>query len=98
MAKNARGFVPVLKCRWIVLAAFLFAAFLAAAASGGAVAQGDTTVASTCSVAFFQCVATRCPAIQNPSCTATCKLQFDDCQRTGKFDSRDCRGKTLQRR
>jgi hypothetical protein len=101
MAKNARGFAPVLKCHWIGLAAFLFAAFLAAAASGGAVAQGDTgicAVASTCSEAFFQCVATRCPAIQNPSCTAACKLQFDDCRRTGKFDSRDCRGTTLQRR
>jgi len=83
--------------KWIVLAVCLFVA----AASGKAAAQGDAgicTIATTCSEAFFQCVATRCPAIQNPSCTAACKLQFDDCQRTGKFASRDCRGKTLQRK
>ncbi len=91
-----RGFARMLKCRRIVLAAFL-----AAAASGDAAAQGDAgicTIATTCSEAFFQCVATRCPAIQSPGCTAACKLQFDDCRRTGKFASRDCRGKTLQRK
>jgi hypothetical protein len=91
------GFWPVRKCGWIVLAACL----AAASAPGEASAQGDAgicTIAKTCSEAFFQCVATRCPAVQNPNCTAACKLQFDDCQRTGKFDSRDCRGKTLQRR
>ena len=90
-----RGGAAVLKCRCIVFAAFL------AAASGEAAAQGDAgicTIATTCSEAFFQCVATRCPAVQNPSCTAACKLQFDDCQRTGKFAARDCRGKTLQRK
>jgi hypothetical protein len=96
MAKNTEGFAPVLKCRWIVLTVFL-----ATAASSDAAALGDAgicTIATTCSEAFFQCVATRCPAIQNPSCTAACKLQFDDCQRTGKFASRDCRGRTLQRK
>jgi hypothetical protein len=93
--EKREGFAPVLKCRWIVLAGFL------TAASGDAAAQGDAgicTIATTCSEAFFQCVATRCPAVQNPNCTAACKLQFDDCQRTGKFGGRDCRGKTLMRK
>jgi hypothetical protein len=93
--EKREGFAAVLKCRWIVLAAFL------AAASGEAATQGDAgicTIATTCSEAFFQCVATRCPAVQNPSCTAACKLQFDDCRSTGKFAGRDCRGKTLQRK
>jgi hypothetical protein len=87
----------VLKCGWIVLAV----CFAVAAASSEAAAQGDAgicTIATTCSEAFFQCVSTRCPAVQNPGCTAACKLQFDDCQRTGKFDSRDCQGKTLMRK
>jgi hypothetical protein len=87
----------VLKCGWIVLAAV----FAVACASGEAAAQADAgicTIAKTCSEAFFQCVATRCPAVQNSNCTAACKLQFDDCRRTGEFDSRDCRGKTLQRK
>jgi hypothetical protein len=95
--EKREGFAPVLKCRWIALAA----CFAVAAASGEAVAQGDTgicTVAKTCSEAFFQCVATRCPAIQNPNCTAACKLQFDDCRRTGEFGGGDCRGKTLLRK
>ena len=86
----------MLKCRWIV-----FAAVLAAAASGEAAAQGDAgicTIATTCSEAFFQCVSTRCPAVLNADCTAACKLQFDGCQGTGEFASRDCRGKTLQRK
>jgi len=87
----------VLKCGWIVLTA----CFAVAAASGEAGAQGDAgicTVAKTCSQAFFQCVATRCPTVQNPNCTAACKLQFDNCQRTGEFGGRDCRGKTLLRK
>jgi hypothetical protein len=93
--EKREDFAAVLKCRCIVFAAFL------AAASGEAAAQGDAgicTIATTCSEAFFQCVATRCPAVQNPNCTAACKLQFDDCRSTGKFASRDCRGKTLQRK
>jgi hypothetical protein len=93
--EKREDFAPVLKCRWIVFAAFL------AAAPGKAAAQGDAgicTIATTCSEAFFQCVAARCPAVQNPNCTAACKLQFDDCQRTGKFGGRDCRGKTLIRK
>ena len=95
MAKNARGFAPVLKCRWIVLAAFL------AAASGEAAAQGDAgicTIATTCSEAFFQCVSTRCPAVQNADCTARCKSQFNTCMVTGAFAARDCRGKSLIRK
>jgi len=91
------GFCPMRKCGWIVLAACL----AVASASGEAAAQGDEgicAIAKTCSEAFFQCVATRCPAVQNPSCTAACKLQFDDCRRTGEFGGRDCRGKTLQRK
>ena len=96
MAKNARNFAPVAKSGWIVLVASL-----AAAASGEAAAQGDAgicTIAKTCSEAFFQCVATRCPAVQNSNCTAACKLQFDDCRRIGEFGGGDCRGKTLQRK
>jgi hypothetical protein len=96
MAKNARGFTPVLKCRWIVPAAFL-----AAAASGEATAQGDAgicTIATTCSEAFFQCVYTRCPAVLNADCTARCKSQFNGCLRSGGFGGRDCRGKTLLRK
>jgi hypothetical protein len=97
MAKNARGFAPVLKCRWIVSAAFL----AAAAASGEASAQGDAgicTIATTCSEAFFQCVSTRCPAVLNADCTARCKSQFNGCLRSGAFGGRDCRGKTLMRK
>ena len=59
--EKREGLAPVLKCRWIVLAAFL------AAASGQAAAQDDggiCTIATTCSEAFFQCVVTRCPPIQ----------------------------------
>ena len=96
MAKNAKGFAPVLKCRWIVLAAFL-----AAAASADAAAQGDAgicTIATTCSEAFFQCVNTRCPAVLNADCTARCKSQFNGCMGTGAFAARDCRGKTLMRK
>jgi hypothetical protein len=95
--EKREDFAPVPKCGRIVLAT----CFAVAAASGEAVAQGDMgicTVAKTCSEAFFQCVATRCPAIQNPNCTAACKLQFDDCRRTGEFGGRDCRGKTLLRK
>ena len=96
MAKNAKGFAPVLKCRWIVLAGFL-----AAAASGEAAAQGDAgicTIATTCSEAFFQCVYTRCPVYLNADCTARCKSQFSGCMGTGAFAARDCRGKTLMRK
>jgi hypothetical protein len=96
MAKNAKGFAPVLKCRWIVLAGFL-----AAAVSGDAAAQGDTgicTIATTCSEAFFQCVYTRCPTYLNADCTARCKSQFNGCMGTGAFAARDCRGKTLMRK
>jgi hypothetical protein len=95
MAKNARGFAPVLKCRWIVFAAFL------AAASGEAAAQGDAgicTIATTCSEAFFQCVSTRCPVYLNADCTARCKSQFNACMGSGAFAARDCRGKTLLRK
>jgi hypothetical protein len=97
MAKNARGFAPVLKCRWIVSAAFL----AAAAASGDAAAQSDAgicTIATTCSEAFFQCVSTRCPMYLNADCTARCKSQFNGCLRSGGFGGRDCRGKTLMRK
>ena len=86
----------MLKCRWMV-----FAAFLAAVTSGGAAAQGDTgicTIATTCSEAFFQCVNTRCPAVLNADCTARCKSQFNTCMGTGAFAARDCRGKTLMRK
>jgi hypothetical protein len=92
-----QGFAPVLKCGWIVLAAV----FAVAAASGEAAGQADAgicTIAKTCSEAFFQCVYTRCPAVQNAGCTAACKSQFDGCQRTGEFGGRDCRGKTLIRK
>ena len=95
MAKNARGFAPVLKCRWIVFAAFL------AAASGEAAAQGDAgicTIATTCSEAFFQCVSTRCPVYLSADCTARCKSQFNGCMGTGAFAARDCRGKSLIRK
>jgi len=95
--RKTRGFAPVLKCRWIVLAVFL----AVAAASGGAAAQGDAgicTIATTCSEAFFQCVSTRCPAVLNADCTARCKSQFNGCMGTGAFAARDCRGKTLQRK
>jgi|SRR5579864_495843 len=94
--EKREGFCPVRKCGWIVLAAFL-----AAAASGEAAAQGDAgicTIAKTCSEAFFQCVYTRCPAVRDAGCTASCKSQFDRCQRTGEFGGRDCRGKTLLRK
>jgi hypothetical protein len=96
MAKNARDLRPVPKYGWIVLAPFL-----GLAASGEAVAQGDAgicTIAKTCSEAFFQCVSTRCPAVQSAGCTASCKSQFEVCQRTGEFGGRDCRGKTLMRK
>jgi hypothetical protein len=96
MAKNARGFAPVLKCRWIVLAGFL-----AAAASGDAAAQGNDgicTIATTCSEAFFQCVSTRCPEYLNADCTARCKSQFNGCMGSGAFAARNCRGKTLMRK
>jgi hypothetical protein len=96
MAKNTEGFAPVLKCRWIVLAAVL-----AAAASGDAAAQGDAgicTIATTCSEAFFQCVYTRCPVVLNADCTARCKSQFNGCMKSGAFGGRDCRGKTLVRK
>ena len=96
MAKNAKGFAPVLKCRWIVLAACL-----AAAASADAAAQGDAgicTIATTCSEAFFQCVSTHCPVYLNADCTARCKSQFNGCMGTGAFAARDCRGKTLMRK
>ena len=96
MAKNAKGFAPVLKCRWIVLAAVL-----AALAPGGAATQGDAgicTIATTCSEAFFQCVYTRCPVYLNADCTARCKSQFNGCMGTGAFAARDCRGKTLMRK
>jgi hypothetical protein len=96
MAKNARDLRSVPKYGWIVLAAFL-----GLAACGEAGAQGDAgicTIAKTCSEAFFQCVYTRCPAVQNAGCTASCKSQFEFCQRTGRFGGRDCRGKTLIRK
>lgn len=98
MAKSAKGFAAVLKCRWIVLAAVLVAA---TAGSGEAAAQGNAgicTIATTCSEAFFQCVATRCPVYLNADCTARCKSQFNGCMRSGAFAARDCRGKTLMRR
>jgi hypothetical protein len=94
--KKREGFAPVLKCRWIVLAAVL-----AAAAARDAAAQGDAgicTVATTCSEAFFQCVYTRCPVYLNADCTARCKSQFNGCMGTGAFAARDCRGKTLMRK
>src|ERR1700688_4741468 len=97
MAKNARGFAPVLKPGWVVLAACL----AVAAASSEAAAQADAgicTIASTCSEAFFQCVYTRCPAVLNADCTARCKSQFSGCMGTGAFGGRDCRGKTLMRK
>jgi hypothetical protein len=97
MAKNSRDFAAVLKCGWIVVAAFL----VAAAAPGEAVAQGYAgicTMATTCSEAFFQCVYTRCPVILNADCTARCKSQFNGCMGTGAFAARDCRGKTLIRK
>ncbi|HWX82853.1 MAG TPA: hypothetical protein VNZ48_04555 [Xanthobacteraceae bacterium] len=97
MAKNARDVRPVSKYGWIVLAVFLGLA----AGCGDAAAQGDAgicTIAKTCSEAFFQCVYTRCPAVQSAGCTASCKSQFEFCQRTGKFGGRDCRGKTLIRK
>ena len=93
--EKREAFAPVLKCRWIVVAAVL------AAASGEAAAQGDAgicTIATTCSEAFFQCVSTRCPAVQNADCTARCKSQFSGCMGTGAFGGRDCRGKTLIRK
>ena len=93
--EKREAFAPVLKCRWIVFAAFL------AAASGEAAAQGDAgicTIATTCSEAFFQCVSTRCPAVQNADCTARCKSQFNTCMGTGAFAARDCRGKSLIRK
>jgi hypothetical protein len=96
MAKNAKGLAPVLKCRWIVIAAFL-----AAAAPGKAAAQGDAgicTIATTCSEAFFQCVYTRCSVYLNADCTARCKSQFSGCMGTGAFAARDCRGKSLIRK
>ena len=86
----------MLKCRWIVLAAFL-----AIAAPGEAAAQGGAgicTIATTCSEAFFQCVYTRCPVVLNADCTARCKSQFNGCMGTGAFAARDCRGKTLMRK
>jgi len=89
-------FCPVPKYGWIVLAASL-----AVAACGDAAAQGNAgicTIAKTCSEAFFQCVYTRCPAVQSAGCTASCKSQFEFCQRTGRFGGRDCRGKTLIRK
>jgi hypothetical protein len=94
--KKREGFAPVLKCRWIVLAAVL-----AAAAAGAAAAQGDAgicTVATTCSEAFFQCVYTRCPVYLNADCTARCKAPFNGCMGSGAFAARDCRGKTLMRK
>ena len=94
--EKREDFAPVLKCRWIVLAAVL-----AAAASGDAAAQGDAgicTIATTCSEAFFQCVSTRCPVYLNADCTARCKSQFNGCMGTGAFAARDCRGKTLMRK
>jgi len=96
MAKNARDVPPVPKYGCIVLAAFLgLAAWGDAAAQGNA---GICTIAKTCSEAFFQCVYTRCPAVQSAGCTASCKSQFEFCQRTGRFGGRDCRGKTLIRK
>jgi hypothetical protein len=94
--KKREGFAPVLKCRWIVLAAVL-----AAAAAGDAAAQGGAgicTIATTCSEAFFQCVSTRCPVYLNADCTARCKSQFNACMGSGAFAARDCRGKTLLRK
>jgi hypothetical protein len=96
MAKNTKGFAPVLKSR-----SFVLAAVLAAAASGDAAAQGEAgicTIATTCSEAFFQCVYTRCPVVLNADCTARCKSQFGGCMGTGAFSGRDCRGKTLMRK
>jgi hypothetical protein len=93
--EKREAFAPVLKCRWIVVAAVL------AAASGEAAAQGDAgicTIATTCSEAFFQCVSTRCPAALSADCTARCKSQFNGCMGTGAFAARDCRGKTLIRK
>jgi len=90
--EKREAFAPVLKCRWIVVAAVL------AGASGEAAAQGDAgicTIATTCSEAFFQCVSTRCPAYLSADCTARCKSQFNGCMGTGAFAARDCRGKTL---
>jgi hypothetical protein len=83
MAKNVGGFAPVLKCRWIVLAAVL------AAASGEAAAQGDAGICT---------IATTCPAVMNADCTARCKSQFNGCMGTGAFAARDCRGKSLIRK
>ena len=94
--EKRKDFAAVLKCHWIVLAAFL-----AVAAPGERAAQGDAgicTIATTCSEAFFQCVSTRCPVYLNADCTARCKSQFNGCMRTGAFAARDCRGKTLMRK
>ena len=95
--EKREGFVPVLKSASFIVAVSLF---VATAGEGAAFGQsGICSGANTCSEAFFQCVATRCPAAQSASCTAACKLQFDDCRRTGAFGgSADCRGKTLMRK
>ena len=93
--EKREAFAPVLKCRWIVVAAVL------AAASGEAAAQGDAgicTIATTCSEAFFQCVSTRCPVYLSADCTARCKSQFSGCMGSGAFGGRDCRRKTLIRK
>jgi hypothetical protein len=71
------------------------------AAAGEAAAQdqsGICTIANTCSEAFFQCVASRCPATFDAACSAACKAQFNGCMTTGAFGGRDCRGKTLMRK
>ena len=71
------------------------------AAADEAAAQdqsGICSIANTCSEAFFQCVASRCPAIFDATCSAACKSQFNGCMTTGAFAGRDCRGKTLMRK
>ncbi len=84
----------MLRPAWIVLAA-VFPVFVL---GGEAPAQGGSgicTVANTCSEAFFQCITVNCPAAFDASCTASCRSRFNGCMRSGGFDSRDCRDKTL---
>jgi hypothetical protein len=98
VARNAKGFVPVLKSVSMACAVSLC---LVAGLSQEALAQDSTgicTIANTCSEAFFQCVATRCPVYFDAACNAACKSQFNTCMTTGTFASRDCRGKSLIRK
>jgi hypothetical protein len=85
----------------IFVSAIVFTGVIVAAGIGAGSALGQSgicTVANTCSEAFFQCVATRCPATQSAACSGACKAQFDACKQTGEFGGADCRGKVLIRR